>query len=150
MKMDAIDREMLNDIRNYMPPKHRNHGKHDMPLMPQDRVDRLQSQIRELNNKITLLDVVIMDLDDKCSDIANERNHLKKIVENVEKLPKTWRKYPDSDGWMESCALDVEVAIGVLRNCPLDDLLNHPRCINLFDGICKSPTGLCSSAKKHM
>jgi hypothetical protein len=147
--MNEIDKYRIYEIHKYTPPKHRNRGKNDKPLMPQDRIDRLQNEIVFLKSKIETLSYFITGLDIENKDVILEKEKLKKKVEAIEILPKTWRKYPDSDGWKESCALDVEVALGLFTKCPLDGVDFHPRCMNLFDGICKSSTGLCTSAKKH-
>jgi hypothetical protein len=148
--LNEADLHLERILRQYTPPKRRQRGKRDKPLMLQDSFDRLQSQVAFLTEKVKILNSEIYELDNECNELAYKNIDLNKKLENLERLPKTWRKYPDSDGWKEACALDVEVALGIFNICPLDGDTIHPRCMNLFDGVCKSPTGLCSSAKQHI
>jgi hypothetical protein len=135
-------------IYEFKTPKN---GKHrDKRQNPEYTISKLQKQVKFLRSRVEALNMDLSSLDAECSDLYRENQTLTKRVQDVEILPKTWRKVPDSDGWKESCALDVEVALGLFKKCPLDGNGVHPRCMNLFDGICKSSTGLCSSAKKHI
>ena len=131
--------------------KNGNHrSKRDKRQNPEYIISKLQKQVKFLRSRVDVLNMDMSSLDAECSDLYRENEMLTKKVQDVEILPRTWRKVPDSDGWKESCALDVEVALGLFKKCPLDGNGVHPRCMNLFDGICKSSTGLCSSAKKHV